>query len=533
MNTSSNVPESDGEDTLAPFSGPWGQIRRRVEPLLGNLETHFEEINQWHIVLDQIFSSVDLRVSENLIHGRDALPSWIAIQPIVGVGQDPFEVETRYAPTFAEAVASLVDECRKRSLLPTSISLDASSEILDLWTGTQHMFRVSRMVFRPVSDLNRDRAEGTVIGVRKFDVPEEELLRRISRWPGLSRIVLNDSARLRIEGREGDRGAVFPAAERNHHPEPKEWLLSVRALCARCGHPEPDRNFLEAVAAAVFNVPTWNHLASRWKGRASSAMSGPWRISFSGESAGGEIEGGFYADGIDAMADLLARAPNEFVRDWPQVELAMSARRAQPSYGLQRGPVKKDSEGFPEPPAASLWVSQVDVMKDPEAETMAAVKAALERPSSTSLEALFAIGLTRQERFKKLDRWSGEEYIAAEGSWRFTLSDDGMLWARRFDGQELLCIEETGVAAYKAQLLSWRGHQVLCGDYHGDRPQAILDGLSQTTLARLVEILPDQAHVIRRIGSWPSYHEEPYGPYKDHEFAHLVQEFEGRAPRAR
>ena len=394
-NASSDSTRADKDVEQSLLSGPWGKIRRRVEPLLGDLEGHF----RWHFVLDQLFTAEDLRVAAHVTREGDAPSNWFAVQPLAPRRQDSYDFETRYAPSFVEAIASLLDECRRLSMLPSSVSLDLSGKALELWSGAQPMFRVSRMNLRAVSDAQRARSEGTVIGLRKFDDPGTELLRRVRRWPGLTGVVLKGER----YSKDSDRADSFPSAEYPHHAVPKEWLLSVRALCARCGHPDPSRSFLEAVTAAVFDVPTWNHLASKWRGRASNAAFGPWRIAFAKGSSSKAQECGFYADGIDAVADLLTRAPNEFIAGRPQAALTFSSGHGIPEYGLHdpasSGPNSQRGDG-----GWSVWAARLEKMPEPEDGSAAAVKTALTQPTRAMLESLFAIGRPEAERLNQGDR---------------------------------------------------------------------------------------------------------------------------------
>ncbi|MDP9933479.1 hypothetical protein [Variovorax paradoxus] len=387
-NASGDLTRADNDVEQSLLSGPWEKIRQRVEPLLGDLESHFEgQQFRWQFVLDQLFTAEDLRVAAPVARDGNAPSNWVAVQPLAPRREDSHDFKTRYAPSFVEAIASLIDECRRLSMLPSSVSLDPSGEALELWSGPQQMFRISRMNLRAVSDAQRARSEGTVIGLRKFDDPEMELLRRVRRWPGLSGVVLKDNRHTE----DRDRAVAFPSAAYPHHAVPKEWLLSVRALCARCGHPDPDRRFLEAVTAAVFDVPTWNHLASKWRGRASSAALGPWRVSFAKDSSSKEQDRGFYADGIDAVADLLARAPNEFMGGLPQAALMFSSRLGVPEYGLvQHDPAYHGPDSERGDAGWSVWVARLERMSAPEDGSVAAVKTALAQSTSAMLESLFA-----------------------------------------------------------------------------------------------------------------------------------------------
>ncbi|WP_143694533.1 hypothetical protein [Variovorax sp. JS1663] len=402
------------ETNLAEYDGPWDKLRARVEPLLGDLEVHMGE--HWHVALDQIFTRADLRVAERLRYRGKSDRQWFAVRPFLAT--NPIhDSDLRCAPSFEKAVGHLVEECRRRSTLPTAVKLDADRQTLDLWSGAELMFSVRPIEMRRVSDAARERAEGTIIGLRKFDHPEAELLKRVHRWPGLGGVAQEKNMK------RGRAGAPYPAAEFWHHPVPKEWLLSARALCARCGRPDPERSFLESVAAAALDAPSWNHLASL-HGDRTSELDGPWCLHVYAESEADLQDHGFYSDAIDAVADLLTRAPAEFIAKWPRAELHFSGMSDLPYYQFMRRTGNEHPFDWPGPTVGVTAIA--DVAETDEEDFLVDVARALSSVDPRPLEALFGIGRTDEERLGLIDTWAGEHPLVSDGPWRFTTSGTQM-----------------------------------------------------------------------------------------------------------
>lgn len=502
------------------WNGPWVKLRKRVEPLLGDLETHLGP--HWHPTLDRIFSKQDLAASERLMRWR-APPRWLAIQRFQLGGSGDFDLDIRCVESFTEGVAFLVDDCRFRRMLPTALTLARDSDRLDLWLGAERLASICPMDMRRPGEEIRRRAEGTVVGLRKFDDVEGELLKRARRWPGLSGLVMNGSSGKRDGGGE----TPCPSAERHHLPVPKEWLFSARALCARCGHPDPDRRFLEQVAAAAFDSPSWNHLA----GAGAQFSSMPWCMQKSSSSEEPGAVEDFYSDGIDAVADLLSRASTEWTPNWSATALAVGGVGGAPTYRLDRiftAPVDHLST------YERIFVEPVESAVVDDQDLLAVVGRAIFSDDQGPLEQLFGIGQSKSSRMQLADSWEGEELIASEGAWRFTLAgkDDprsAALMARRFD-EDGSCIERAGGSAYKTQMRSWKGHQVLCADYDGSRPVAIIEGLSRATVEKLAAVLPDQRSLARQ-GASLAFDDSVEALERSGDlraFRHLADEFERR-----
>ncbi|MDM0084752.1 hypothetical protein QTI17_29545 [Variovorax sp. J31P179] len=507
------------DDHWQTWNGPWVKLRKRVEPLLGDLETHLGR--HWHATLDRIFSRQDLNASERLMRWP-APTRWLAVQRFQLGGSDDFDLEIRCVESFPHAVAFLVEDCRFRRMLPTSLTLARDRERLDLWLGAERLATIGPMNMRRPSEEIRRRAEGTVIGLRKFDDVERELLKRARRWPGLSELVMN-GAPARREG----TGAPFPSAERSHLPVPKEWLFSARVLCARCGHPEPNRSFLEQVAAAAFDAPSWNHLA----GAGAQFSSLPWFMQKSSSSEEPGVVEDFYSDGIDAVADLFSRAPSELTSNWSGAALAVGGLGGISSYWLER---KSGALDDPLSTYERISIGAVESVFVDDQDLLELVARAIGSGDQGPLEQLFGIGQSKDSRMQLADSWEGEELIASEGAWRFTLAGKenprtAALMARRFDADGS-CVERAGGSAYKTQLRSWNGHHVLCADYDGSNPVAIIEGLSRATVEKLAAVLPDQRSLARRGAS--AAFDDTVGKLEWsvdlRAFRHLAAEFERR-----
>lgn len=499
----------------------WDALRARVEPLLGDLEGHLGP--HWSIQLDRIFSKLDvLSVLSNGDH--TAHRPWYVVEFTEAGAKARLDHDLAYTATFGQGAAALLEACRDRRVLPTDVTLDPTRARLELWLGEEAMARVYRIDVRPVSKEIRRRVESTVLGLRKFDNEATELIKRVQRWPGLQGVQLSE----REVGRPSSP-AAYPAGEHAHHPVPAEWLLSARVLCARCGAPSPTRALLEQVAAAAFDVRSWNHLA------ACQPLPTPWAIIQDGVPGAQPRICGFYADGIDAFGSLLARAPTEFIRDWDSAALSLSEAQDMPIYSLNR---RFRASGS----AASFYEERESYVALPadhaiwEDDSLAAtLDQALARADLPYLKEAFGIDVSLESRLAMSDGWAGEALLLQDGNWRFTMRGkstraEEALFARRY-GPNGNCVEATSVYTRKGEIRAWREHVVLCGDYDGTRPQIIMDGLSVAAVETLLRVL--KPHTMGEKSSPRSIPALPrVGESDARKFSGLVEAFEKRLAEA-
>lgn len=496
--------------------GPWGRLCQRVAPLLGDVRAHLGE--DWHRIIDQVISREDLETVARAARG-DPPPDWFIIErkPIEGLDDDCDEDERQVTEGFVDAVFHVLRFCRVQRILPTALVFDDVQQTLTLSVGARGPWMMVRPLrTRQVPQALRARAQGTVLGLRKADFPGREFVKKVKRWPGMADVNPVEPWLAEMRSPKGPKPFTV-RAQRHHHSAATEWRLSALALCALCGHASPDRKLVDQVAAAAFDQPSWNHLVAL--DQSAATFAGPWALVE--DSAEGQRLLHYYADAFDALADLLARAPKEFVKDWPAVRVRQDQSfdeplRNTPSYSLERY-VLRAERSFPVPAEHSVSANSIQkagsrIDNDARDQKLREeVAQAMKSGGHSSIEALFGIARAASDRHVSTERWSGEVLLVAEGAWRLSASgsdlegtQDAFLMARRFDA-EGNCVEEAGVPAYKGRLLCWGSHFVLCWE-PTHMPVAIVDGLSREGFLKAIRALDHQRWwQPSPEGGWPEY----------------------------
>lgn len=484
----------------------WDDMCLRLEPLLGDVRTALGA--QWHEKAEALFTEADLVVAEAVLRHPKFTPDWFVIR---------YEQSARHldgdgdglscAPSWTEALAVVLGACETNRCLPSRVEYDQDRRTLRLFVQTGPLVTVEPLAVSYVSPQARQRAMTTICGLRKADDVQVELLKRASRWPGMHRIVHADSpARREIQDfRE----------QMAHHPIPREWLLSARLLCITCGKTDPSTATVQAVAAAALGAQSWNHLAAP-HGDLSARLLQPWYV------CKDDAPYSFHADAIDAFADLLMQAP-QWMADWSRAELtsrySFGALDYMPTYTLSE----------PAPPSSSATHDERQLAVYPVIRAVEPADELVERVAGVAtggselISSLFGIGLPLDDKARMLDERAHEILIVEEGEWRFTRTGDPreegtLLWAYRVgpDGNSL---GSAAVPTYKGLLQSHResGTYVLCADYDGAHPVAVIHGLSPTAAAQVRSNLPDTA------GRSMEFQEDARRPRDREDFRKLLQ----------
>jgi hypothetical protein len=370
------------------------------------------------------------------------------------------------ADSFVEGVGYLVDRCTDVGVFPDDLSLEG--ELLTLHLGGDVFATVGRAPnhHRNAADDLR-RARSTLLGLRKGQrTPATELLHRIQSWPGMKRLTL-------------DREDLH---ESFMLPEPGEWLLSAEQLCRVAGISDPDQSLQQRVASAIFDRPSWNHLAGGLAEGATRLVA-PWYVTGDNADRGdaGTSETEVFVDVFDAFVSYMARARRCASR-WETIVFDGSHSIGAghlPAYWLRRG-----SEADKRWQQPSLDLAPCTVAKPAEETLDKTVMLVAE--GQDGLRDLFMIGRGNEERFAIAQRLRNIVALAQEGGWRFGWMEEG-----RESHIEIAFVDASGQVAVKTLAkarkteLVWFSdigqHALIYFDAGKRSPIALLGSLSKST----------------------------------------------------
>lgn len=451
-------------------------IRDRLRPLLGDVKEHLGK--DWTYWLDKLFSPIDLDVGGGRVEAIDHEPDqrWFAVDYMSNQGAIRIDNCLQCARSFEDAVGTLLTTCRDVGILPTHVDLNRAQSKLALWLEGEALARVHPIEFGTVEPNLRKRAETTVVGLRKFAHTEQEFLRRVQRWPGLASA---ESSHARVPFHWNMKPTL------DHFPVRKEWLLAARLLCVWCKKPQPLKAaFVEGVAVAVFDAPSWHHVAAR------TAPQRPWHLSWDGTVEPSKSHLGYYADGFDALAALLRDAP-QLGREWHSLGVGLHGWMDVPWFEICHLPAPPPPEEAHMPPPqfslAQVVAMQAPVAQSPDDDVVEEVLQALSSKEGDAVGRLFRVGAPAAQRLEEADRRNAETHIATDGPWRFTAGDG--VFIARFVDENGNTLHEAQVDLHKAHVLRWEGQHVLCKEYWGSSPELLLDGLSDATADLLARVL--------------------------------------------
>lgn len=470
----------------SPFSeflrtSQWGLMCERLAPLLGDVPAALGPT--WHEKLEALYSEADLAVASQILSGRRGGPDWFVTRYApAGRRLDDDREGMVCAPSWRHAVAALIQNCEDVRCLPSRVSYDRARRTLQLFVGDALLATIAPISMTRVNDSLRRRALSTASGLRKSACAQEELLKRVRRWPQLAELEgqpLRDVSEMQTY-RE----------QMAHHPLPKEWLASARLLCGACGRDDVTAATLQEVAAIALGASSWNHLAGPY-GDHSSGLLQPWYLCKDDSPCM------FYADVFDALADLLGAASQQ----WGKLATPLtfdshycfSTLDYVPCYTISE---KSGGDAIQALSTPRLAVYPIILGPSCPPELLDRIPSSASS-SDDNIAPLFGIGLSLGAKSRMLDEKAGQVLIVQDGEWRFTRTGDPRdksttLWVYRI-GADGNSISEAAVPTYKGLLQRHpaTGNYVLCADYDGAHPVAVIGGLSPVAAERVRAYLPD------------------------------------------
>lgn len=459
------------------FGSRWDEVYLRLEPLLGDVQAALG--SDWHEKVEALFTAADLAVAQSLLQVH-RVPQWYFIHfAPAGRHLDWGGERLVCASSWTEAVAVLLAACEQHRCLPSRIEYDEVSRTLRLFVGETLLASVGPQQSEYVSPSLRRQAMGTICELRERGRSSMELLQRVRRWPGMEGVSPNDPHH--DEAIQGFREHML------HQPIPNEWLQSARVLLTLCGNDSPSTEQVQAVATTALGAQSWSQLAGPL-GDCSARVLQPWYLS----DDAGILS--FHADAIDAVATLLTKAPRFWMSGWAgctfRAQYSFTTLDYVPTYTL----IEKTAKSTIDAPSIAAYPVIRAGRPDP-----AVIKrvASLLAPSVEDIAALFGIGLPVDAKARMLDERSAEVLIIQEGPWRFTRAGgpsetNAYVWVHCLDNAGN-SVHSACVPAYKGLLQTHRdtGTYVLCADYDGQDPVAVINGLSPTAAAQVRANLPD------------------------------------------
>lgn len=376
------------------------------------------------------------------------------------------------ADSFVEGVAYLVDRCTEVGVFPDDVSLEGESLTLRLSGEVFATVRRARSHHRnDAADLRRARS--TLLGLRKGQrTPAAELMRRIQGWPGM-------------KGLAPDREDL---QESFLLPEPLEWLHSAAELCRVAGISEPEQSLVQRVASAVFDRPTWNHLASGLADGATRLVA-PWYVTENAADLGydGPLEREVFVDVFDAFVSYMARA-QRFASRWETIAFdgyhSLGAGRL-PVYWLRRA---GEADKRWQQPRLTLAPC---VVADPAEESLS--RASMLVPEGEDgMRDLFMVGQRNEERFANAQKLRNIAALAEEGGWRFGWLEDG-----RESHIEIAFVDASGQVEAKTLALARKTELVWFSDL-GQHALVYFDGRSLSPIALLGSVSKATAATLRQ-----------------------------------
>ncbi|WP_321931891.1 hypothetical protein [Paraburkholderia guartelaensis] len=269
----------------------WESLAVRVQPYLGPVDDTLGEFWREHVAGG--FSRADFTVVLAASQFAGKAPGWYVLKYETANGTT--EAEPLLAgESRAHCIACLLEQFREDG---------ASANVIHDAQHDRTVFLREDRVFatvypvpdrRSVTDAVRRRVEGTFVGLRKGHDVQKQLARRLSDWPGITRVQAREA---------GDAKSGI------HWPCPAEWLLSARELLVKSGR-EPGTSSAQALAAAIFDLKSWHQLCGLLQRRAEKSdwwsLYSPYRVHT--EGSGNGVTNGVLADPVSAFLEFRALA---------------------------------------------------------------------------------------------------------------------------------------------------------------------------------------------------------------------------------
>jgi len=152
------------------------------------------------------------------------------------------------ALSFPEAVALLYGAAKISRLKPTSVHWDHSSRTLTVRADDKRFATIRPLAATPVSDVDFARGRSTLSGLAKDGSFEEDLRRRLAKWPG-------------AQWAKTVRMEIHPLSRLvAHFPFRQDWVQAAKFLITKAGVVHPTHANAQALVCAVFDAPDWDRL---------------------------------------------------------------------------------------------------------------------------------------------------------------------------------------------------------------------------------------------------------------------------------
>lgn len=389
----------------------------------------------------------------------------------------------RWAESLEEAVAYVLERCRKGMTLPDAVQFDAQNGAVTATLAGQPFFDIFRMpsASTPSSALLK-RAHSTLVGFRKAEHPEAELCSRIASWPGASRITWPGGGVRPVDPSQSVR---LP-----HLPVPAEWLHTARTILEQSTLPS-DTDSAQRLVAATFGAKDFNTLVHS-SSEVAAGLAGPWVSSL---WVGGSVEHVFSADPYTAFCDLIQLFRSRCTT-WPQAVLRLTDSTHLHSLSLV---IENGEHTLASAPDSYLIMSQLLCGWPEEHGNVEAARIALHDVSGGLLSGLFLAGEATTDRLVDHLVRHQLQVVATSEPWAFALKQNGP--AGFFDKQlYVLRISSLGnvakfdrVPCYKGSLVFDAGNQcwILFRDNGHTRPTAVMRTLLPEAIKVVHLHLPD------------------------------------------
>lgn len=470
--------------SIYDFDWDSSRLDHRLQAI--GLDPHQQFADEWERIFDRAFTRSDLTLARSALQSRSIEPAWIID---IGPASDllPTTDFTICADTVEDALAFLLCRAIDESYFPDSVRWDETNEAIHFKVRGKVWADVFPLRPRPQTGAVRSRAASTLLGVRGRTLPEEELLRRLRRWPGTAAIQAVDRERLRDDVRD------------THIPDPREWLLSAKILLEQMGL-KADQMAVQRLVCAVFGAPSWNHLvAAVTKYRASGSL--PCAV-LAADRDGDYRLVGVYADYFDALPHYLHTAVS-LATDWPGMNLELIENHGAPSLYLRSPADGSDGRWS----SANVVLTMLDKATDLEddqrnRQAVASMIATEGSLSEAVLEELFMIGRPLSARRQLVDGVGRLRLVAEDSGWRFhecTQPHERYLMVERVDESGNRIHRAVFVLYRKAQihLVESAGLYAITGEYNGRRPEAAVR-ISAATAQLLAKTMPEMRLALTR-----------------------------------
>lgn len=242
-------PELDFDSEAYAFA-----MIERIQPFLGvdNPWTYFNSVSEqdhhaWCDYLDNYFVKRERHHMVLALGSKAPLDHWL-----IDVSRAKQWDEAKYfgglleTLSFSEAVAWLYGESRGSRVKPTEVRWDAASRTLTVRADDKRGATIAPVSIANVPDVERSRGHGTISGLSKDGSVDDDLRRRLAKWP--------DAEWVRDVHFE-----IYPLTRMaGHFPCRQDWLEWAKVLITKAGFVEPTLSNAQGLVCAVFGATDWD-----------------------------------------------------------------------------------------------------------------------------------------------------------------------------------------------------------------------------------------------------------------------------------